>query len=87
MRFSGLRSRAQLGSPRARPFKRGSAPAPPLPHGPAAAMICLVLTIFANLFPAGERGGPAGRGARHWAGLTPAFLQPAAASTSARSWP
>lgn len=32
------------------------------PSPVAAIMICLVLTIFANLFPAGERRGPGGAG-------------------------
>lgn len=42
-------------------------------------MICLVLTIFANLFPSGEHPGGAGRGALGGACLKPVLPQPTAA--------
>lgn len=47
-------------------------------------MICLVLTIFANLFPSGEYPGGAGRGragpgALGGASLKPVLPQPTAA--------
>lgn len=78
------------------PFKRRPLP-PLLPESAlpsaAAIMICLVLTIFANLFPAGKqrpgRGpGRVGTGCgRADARRRLAVPQPAPASMSAPSWP